>query len=205
MNLLRTKSTSTPRAIRGLVVHPSVIHAPSAGISQQGGRRHLAIASALVRARRAMWPQSTRPRLRAIAQPSTPCSTPTVILHTPVSIAARRPQTHIAFQACREGQPTRTITPALPPLGDSTVILCRTMVRTRRSALVGRSTGSGGSETPTFILYLAITNGSYVLSGAYGGGGGWGGGGRNVVTCRNWCIFSREFAVSCRGTDYRLQ
>ena len=130
-----------------------------AGISQQGGRRHLAIASALVWARRAMRPQSTRPRLRAIAQPSTPCSAPTVILklQAPVFSAARRtPQTHIAFQAWR-GDPTCTITPA-SLWGGSTVILCRPRVRTRRSAPVGRSTGSGGSETPTFILYLAITN-----------------------------------------------
>jgi hypothetical protein len=155
----------------------------SAGIAQQGGRRHLAIASALVRARRAMRPQSTRPRLRAVAQPSTPCSAPTVILklQAPVFSAAQRtPQTHIAFQAWR-GDPACTITPA-SLWGGSTVILCRTLVRTRRSAPVGRSTGSGGSETPTFTLYLAITNRSYVLSGAYGGGGGWGAGGGGVVT-----------------------
>ena len=71
----------------------------SLGLSQPGRRRHLAIPSALLRARRAMRPQSDLPRLRAIAQPSLPCLD---YLQTNALHAARRiPQTTIAFQAGR--------------------------------------------------------------------------------------------------------
>ena len=105
------------------------------GINQQGGRRHLAIPSALVRARRAMRPQSDRSRLRAVARPRSPCSPASVyLLAAAISAARRTPQTAIAFQAGRGGHQC-TITHRLP-LGGSTVLLCRTQGRTRRSALV---------------------------------------------------------------------
>ena len=123
---------SNPSAI---VKHLFLLAACS-GINQQGGRRHLAIASALVRARRAMRPQSDRPRLRAVARPRTLCSPATVYLTAAANSAARRtPQTPIAFQAGRRGQQC-TITPRLPFLGGSTVLLCPTQEQTRRSARV---------------------------------------------------------------------